>query len=254
MSSAEAKASIFAVSSATAATIVAIGLVSAIAFDALPFHAALAAGTMIGVGGVTALMFKATGAAPMPGARDLRSLVLAAIAGVGLSLFGTGFLALEVAFVPALAEAADAHSEMMWAIVRPDAPHLIPVVLLVVGVLPAVFEEVLFRGVMRSYLSRTMTRAGRIAVLGLLFGLMHVSVLVLLPLVYAGVLWTFLAERTDGWLAPACSHFAMNATSAVVLVRIGAMEEPGLALALSLVVGGSALATLAISRVVDRGA
>ena len=81
---------------------------------------------------------------------------------------------------------------------------------------------------------------------------MHVSAFVLLPLIYAGVLWTFLAERSGGWLAPAVSHFAMNATSAVLLVRVGTFEQPGLILAISLVTLGSVVASVTLAKVSDR--
>jgi hypothetical protein len=44
----------------------------------------------------------------------------------------------------------------------------------------------------------------------------------------------------------------MNLTSAVVLVRVDAFDEPSVPLALSLVFVGSVAATLALAKVTDR--
>ena len=229
-----------------------LGMVSAAALAALPFHLALAAGTVIGVGGMAAIGYKITRETPRPGRSDAKSLGLAALAGIALSVFGSGFLALEAALVPAFAEQIAQHQQLMERIVRRDTPEFVPIVLIVVAVLPAIFEEVLFRGVLRQYLTRSLGRVGRVLALGVLFGLLHVSPLLLLPLIYAGMVWTLLAERTDGWVAPAVSHFSMNATSAVVLIRIDTLDDLGILVAMVFVWVGSALAAAAIAAVPDK--
>ena len=202
---------------------------------------------------MAAIGFKITGELPRLGRADGATLLRSAAAGAALSLFGSGFLALEAALVPAFGEQIAQHERLMQQIVRPESRAFIPIVIGVVAILPAIFEEILFRGVLRQYLARSMGRSGRVVTLGVLFGLLHVSPVLLLPLIYAGMLWTLLAERTGGWAAPAVSHFAMNATSAVVLVRVGALETPGLLLSAGLVCAGSVVATAVIAGVVDEG-
>ncbi|MFT6399888.1 MAG: membrane protease YdiL (CAAX protease family), partial [Bradymonadia bacterium] len=178
----------------TVATILALGFVTPVALTALPFHLGLAAGTMVGVGGVAAVLFKMTRVVPHLGDLRIRTVGLSAVSGLSLSCFGVGFMALEEYFLPFWAERFDQHSAMMEAVVRADDPTFIPVVLITVALLPALFEEILFRGLLTRYLGAHLSKIGVVLVVGVLFGILHLSPLVLLPLAYVGGLWTVLAQ------------------------------------------------------------
>ncbi len=236
----------------TVATVLALGIVTPIALQALPLHLALGAGTIVGVGGVAAIVFKMTGALPRIGETSLRTCGLSAVSGVSLSLFGAGFMALEKHFLPFWSGQFDQHAAAMESIVRPDDPSYVPLVLLTVALLPAVFEEVLFRGVLTRYLGAHLSKIGVVLTVGLLFAILHVSPVVLLPLAYVGGLWTVLAQRTGGWGASAVSHFFMNAASAALFVHVIPIGDPSIFVALIMLAFGSTLATASILSVHER--
>jgi membrane protease YdiL (CAAX protease family) len=96
--------------------------------------------------------------------------------------------------------------ELVWLIV-------------VVGVTPAVCEEVLFRG----YAQRTLERVigwKSILVVGTLFGLYHMQPLGLLSLSGLGFLFGFLFYRSKSLLPSIAAHFTNN-TFVVILLFVG---------------------------------
>lgn len=219
----------------------------------MPLHASLAAGTWIGIGGVAALFYKMTGARPRFGRIGAADAGWSALAGIGLALAGSGALAIEVALVPQLESVFARKEAFHLALLRPDEPAFIPVVLLVVAVGPAICEEVLFRGVFRAYLERALSRTGRVITLAVLFSLLHGDVTVLLPMTYVGAMLTVIAERTGGWIAAAVAHFVLNAFSALVWSRLVGDAEVGLWLGAVILGVGASLATLAVARTADSG-
>ncbi len=85
-------------------------------------------------------------------------------------------------------------------------------ILLCVAVLPAVFEEIAFRGVIMTLLRKTMTPGSAIIVAAVLFAAIHVNVLgTVFYLIPVGLLTGWLTYRT-GSLYPAMTvHFLHNA-------------------------------------------
>jgi membrane protease YdiL (CAAX protease family) len=100
--------------------------------------------------------------------------------------------------------------------------------LLGLAVVPAVCEELLFRGYAQRQLERSAGAAGGVALSGLLFGLYHLSPAQVVPLSVLGGYLAYLTWRT-GSLWPAVGvHFANNAF-AVVSVEL-ATARPGVSL------------------------
>lgn len=89
---------------------------------------------------------------------------------------------------------------------------------LIVGVLAPVFEEIFYRGlVQRALLKRGLSPAAAIGVSSLVFGASHLELLQLPGLVAAGVLFGYLAHRYDR-LGPAiAAHVGFN------LVAVGTL-------------------------------
>lgn len=90
---------------------------------------------------------------------------------------------------------------------------------LIVGVLAPIFEELFYRGlVQRAFLKRGLPPAAAISVTALLFGLSHFQLLQLPGLVLAGLLFGVLAHRS-GRLGPAiAAHVAFNMVTVVTLL------------------------------------
>ena len=87
--------------------------------------------------------------------------------------------------------------------------------LFMVAVLPAVFEEFSFRGIIYNGLkSRNILYA--IIVSGVSFGLFHMNINQFLYATVLGVVLALLAEATDTILAPMLMHFIFNSNSVVL--------------------------------------
>ena len=83
-------------------------------------------------------------------------------------------------------------------------------ILLTMALLPAVCEELLFRGFILNQLLGPETRARAILVSAVLFGVFHRHLLLILPAGLAGILFAVMAYRSRS-LAPAIlAHFAVN--------------------------------------------
>lgn len=233
---------------AVAATTVVFGMAFVgLTTASLDLYARAATGTLLVVGGVSFVLQRGLKLKAASGRADARTLSLSAALGVSLALFGVGALGTMSAVSPWAASRVARASAHLYELLRPDEPGMIPVVLLVVAVLPAVMEEWLFRGTMREALARK-SEAYRVLVLGLLFGLIHAEPVHVLPLIYVGMVLTLLAERSGGMVAPMVAHFALNATNGVVSPRIWS-EPPGLLVSALLLSVGVTLSTFFVARV-----
>ncbi|MBU6452997.1 MAG: CPBP family intramembrane metalloprotease [Cyanobacteria bacterium REEB67] len=142
---------------------------------------------------------------PKGGLATLLATALIAPATVAVA---AGFVYLQSQFMPG----AETLSKLMAkALELTSAPPL--VLLLVIGVLPGLCEEVLFRGVILSLLPRRFSQTKLILTVGALFGAFHLSLARFIPTGALGALLTFLRLRT-GSLWPAmllhCLHNSLS--------------------------------------------
>ncbi len=102
---------------------------------------------------------------------------------------------------------------------RADSTAGVLLLVLIVGVLAPIFEEIFYRGfVQQAFLKRGLPPALAIGVTALVFGATHFQLLQLPGLVLAGVLFGVLAHRS-GRLGPAiAAHVAFNMVTVVALV------------------------------------
>jgi len=91
--------------------------------------------------------------------------------------------------------------------------------ILIVGVLAPIFEELFYRGLMqRAFLKRGLSPTLAIGATAIVFGVSHLQLLQLPGLVMAGVLFGVLAHRS-GRLGPAiAAHVAFNMVTVIVLL------------------------------------
>ncbi len=133
-----------------------------------------------------------------------------------------------------------------------DQPPLI-VALLAIAVVPAICEEVLFRGAVQRSLATKLFPVGAVLVTSLLFAGYHVSLIQLVPTFTLAVMLGALAHRADSVVPGMVAHFLNNAMAILVARRqpaalAGALEaHPNLALV------GCAIATLAGLTLIARG-
>ncbi len=91
--------------------------------------------------------------------------------------------------------------------------------LLMLAVVPAFCEELLFRGYAQRQFERSLGVAGAIVISGVLFGLYHLRLSQVLPLAVLGLYLAYLVWRTGSLWPAVLVHFANNAF-AVVLAEI----------------------------------
>lgn len=98
--------------------------------------------------------------------------------------------------------------QMKLLIIPPGRPLWI--VLIVIAVLPAICEEVLFRGLVQGILKNRLSQNQLIVVIGILFGVFHLSLFRFLPTGTLGMVLAYLRIRTGSILPCMCLHMAHN--------------------------------------------
>lgn len=96
-------------------------------------------------------------------------------------------------------------------------------ILFALAVIPAICEELLFRGYVQRQAERSLGVVWGIVFSGVVFGLYHLSPTQALPLSVLGVYLAFLAWRTGNLWVPVAAHFTNNAM-AVALGAYAAAE------------------------------
>lgn len=111
--------------------------------------------------------------------------------------------------------------------------HVLLLTVLYVALVPALFEEVLYRGYIMRLLERSWGIIMAILVSGVLFGLYHMRLSQLIPLAVIGILLAYVTWRSNSIYPAIVAHFVNNAGSVVAATMysdymIDQMEEPEL--------------------------
>ncbi len=146
-------------------------------------------------------------------------------------LLGLGFIVLMIQFglynQKFMPEAADEMLEFMQTLHdMGQTPGGFALLIFAVAISPAVCEEVLFRGAILSGLRKRMKGPALCLVVGLLFGLMHISIYRIIPTGIMGVMLTYLVVRGGSIYLSILIH-AINNGIAVCLMtgRVPAFTE-----------------------------
>lgn len=149
-------------------------------------------------------------------------LALGVVAGLLCPLVGQLVAGLQAPFVPTPASAIEAFAA---ALNIGEIP--LPVVILVFAALPAVCEELLFRGALLGLLRASLPRPAQVMVVAALFGLLHMTAFRILPTGALGLLFGVAALRSRSLLVPVLMHFLNNGLL-VGLVGLGVLTEDAL--------------------------
>ena len=150
---------------------------------------------------------------------SLRSLSLKKL---GL-VTGISFCALPMGFLLSSFTSLFVNNNMGEMMVDTAFSYPLWAMLVVIGVLPSLFEEILFRGIVyRAYDYLPIHRGAMIN--GLLFGLIHLDIHQFFYAFAFGVLLTYLVFYTGSILAPILSHFILNGMN-VLLVYLAVLFD-----------------------------
>lgn len=124
--------------------------------------------------------------------------------------FATVFLSLIILTIQAehLPFSEEYAKQMMLMVMPPGRP--LWQIILVAAVMPAICEELFFRGVLLGILRRNMSRQSLILTVGLLFGVFHLSMFRFLPTGLLGILLSFLTLISGSIYPSMILHFVHN--------------------------------------------
>jgi uncharacterized protein len=114
--------------------------------------------------------------------------------------------------------------ELTKVLVRADSPVELIAVILVIAVVPAIVEELLFRGLIQKIFERMMSPIVSAILAGTIFGLYHLNLSDVVPLIGLGVFFGLLRYRSQSLWLPISAHF-FNNLMAVLAFYYGLNEE-----------------------------
>ena len=170
-----------------------------------------------------------------PRPTDLGLAVIAGVAAPALSLLVE---ALQAPLLPLPPELLEAASEATFL-----QELSLPVLILGFAVVPALAEELFFRGAFLGLLRNSLAPRARCVVVGLAFGLLHLSIYRVLPTGALGILLAFAALRSGSIWPGALMHALHNGLLLTWATQASPSEPPGLPLLL--VGAGVAIAAVA---------
>jgi len=97
-----------------------------------------------------------------------------------------------------------------------SVPELLWVIFLI-ALIPAVSEELLFRGLVQRNLENAMGRTRGVIITGIIFGLYHLNPFSFVPLAALGIYLGFLAVRSGSIWVSVMAHFANNLFASIAL-------------------------------------
>ena len=107
--------------------------------------------------------------------------------------------------------------EMFKNLVTADSVSELMVVILVVAFIPAIVEEIFFRGLIQGAMTRGMNAMRAAVLTGIIFGLYHFNPIGLIPLVGLGCYFGILRVRSRSIVIPMTAHFVNNALAVLAV-------------------------------------
>lgn len=133
--------------------------------------------------------------------------VLAAISlGFATVVLSMLILTVQTKFLPYSEE----YAKQMQLMVMPPGRPLWQIIL-VAALMPAICEEFFFRGVLQGILKKNLPKQKLIIVIGILFGIFHMSMFRIIPTGLLGILLAYLTLASGSIFPSMCLHFMHNA-------------------------------------------
>lgn len=174
----------------------------------------------------------------------LKYIIVGIVGLIFLNLFNNGYVALQDFLIPeSLLPEYNEHKNWIEnlynSMLKGDGIFDMSISILIGAIIPAITEELLFRGVGQRALEEKNSPFFAIAITSLVFGLLHFNFINLIPLISIGFFLGSLAYYSKNIIVPIFIHFLNNAFSIFVmfyetnessqnLVNFGILESLGL--------------------------
>jgi len=136
----------------------------------------------------------------------VRYVIAALSLGFATVVISMLILTVQTKFLPYSEE----YARQMQLMVMPPGSELWQIIL-VAALSPAICEEIFFRGVLQGILRKNLPKEKLIIVIGILFGVFHLSMFRILPTGLLGVLLAYLTLASGSIFPSMCLHFMHNA-------------------------------------------
>jgi uncharacterized protein len=158
----------------------------------------------------------------------LTECLLIAVGVIALQQFLQGYMVIQdqlplpEAIKPFVENMRQSIERMYRILVASDSVPELLFVILVVALVPAISEEVLFRGLVQRNFEFSFGLAGGGIAAGIIFGLYHLNPFSLVPLMVLGILFGLLVYKTGSILSAMVAHFVNNLTAILAVYIRGA--------------------------------
>lgn len=162
---------------------------------------------------------------PMP----VMPLLYGLLGVVAVGIFGYGWLGVQDAILPtavsaSIRESFESYNKLIMQLLGGDDAFAIVRALAVGAVIPAVSEEVLFRGIMQRSLEESLGAPVAITHTAILFALIHFNMAQILPLIAIGIVFGSIASATRS-LVPGIILHTINNSFAVLTIHNSTLLE-----------------------------
>ena len=154
---------------------------------------------------------------------DIKSVLTYRLPSIGeffaafVTFLGFYTLALSVSsFISAFSTSLEAYSENITAVATSMSPLT---AVIVIALLPAIFEEMLFRGLIQYCFAGIENEYLRFFLVGLLFGIMHIYPSKIAITLIIGIGAALIREKTDSILLCTIFHFLVNLMSVYAIFK-----------------------------------
>ena len=158
----------------------------------------------------------------LEGNPSLRQFIIAFIGIVALLFFETGFRTIEDSIIPNQwmdyydklnNETYESYKNLLY--IKGNFGFLLAIT--VGALIPAISEEILFRGYLQIHLEKKYSWKIAIIITGIFFGLIHLNIIQIVPLIIFGVYLAFIAYSTKSLIIPIICHFLNNLVAITAL-------------------------------------
>ncbi len=128
--------------------------------------------------------------------------------------------------------------------------------LLLMALLPAVCEEIMFRGYMFTAFKNRMSLTKAIIIVSLLFGVSHMSMIKILPTAVLGVVLAYTIHKSESIVTSSLIHFANNALAVVMMfygTKIAFMNDEAMTIPVMVVMGVMATVCIPVGSLILKG-
>jgi membrane protease YdiL (CAAX protease family) len=152
----------------------------------------------------------------------IKHLLLGVVGLIFLNLFNNGYVSLQEYLIPEFLM-PDYYEHKNWiqnlynSMLKGDGVFDMSIAIVIGAVIPAISEELLFRGVGQRALEERNSPLFSILIVSSIFGLLHFNFINLIPLITIGIFLGALAYYSKNIIIPIFIHFLNNAFSILMM-------------------------------------